>query len=62
MKYTYIDFDNPKKTRFTRGQFIGWSCGLGIKRAIFALKNTDLCIPEYLLTPETKKAIGDARN
>jgi len=60
MKYTYKDFITGK-TRFTRGEFIGWTPGTGIigaKFAIFHNRSVDVLVPEYLLTAETRASIG----
>ena len=63
MKYTYKDFVTGK-IRFTRGDFIGWTSGTGIigaKYAVFHNRSVDILVPEYLLTPETRTAIKEAR-
>jgi len=62
MKYTYKDFVTGK-IRFTRGRFEGWTPGTGIigaKYAIFRTKATEVLIPEYLLTQDTRAAIKAA--
>lgn len=57
--YTYRDMDEPGKIRHTRGVFVGWWRDnlFGIPRAVFALTRTEVLIPHYLLTPETRQAI-----
>ena len=63
MKHTYKDFVTGK-IRFTRGRFEGWTPGTGIigaKYAIFRTKATEIFVPEYLLTKETRTAIEAAK-
>jgi len=58
---TYKDFETGKIHR-TRGLFIGWTLPSGIvgaPYAIFQRRRSNLFIPEYLLTSETKKRIDD---
>ena len=62
MKHTYKDFVTGK-IRFTKGRFDGWTPGTGIigaKYAIFRTKATEILVPEYLLTKETKDQITHA--
>ena len=56
--YTYKDFVTGKLKR-TYGRFVKWHIG-GIAGvyAVFSLPASNLFIPAYCLTPETKKAIG----
>ena len=58
-KYTYRDFVNPKKKCWTRGTFIAWTQDgpLNAWGAFFHRRASDLWIPEYLLTPETRKML-----
>lgn len=64
-KYTYyaVDssmFPSKKKVRFTRGTFAGWTSRMGVanvRYAIFRNTATELLIPVYDLTKETKEAI-----
>ena len=64
-KYTYYHVDPrvfpyKKKVRFTRGEFAGWTPRMGIanvRYAIFRNKVTELLIPVYDLTKETKEAV-----
>ena len=61
-KHTFRDFVTGK-IRFTRGRFEGWTPGTGIigaKYAIFRTKATEVLIPEYLLTKETKAILAKA--
>ena len=54
--YKYKDIHN--KTHRTCGRFIGWMVdGLGIRRAIFALRTREWLIPDYCLLPETKEQL-----
>ena len=55
VKYTYRDFISLKR-RFTRGTFSNWTKGgtLNVWYAIFNTPRTRVCIPEYLLTAQTK--------
>lgn len=60
-KYTYRDIIT-KKIRYTTGKFIGWTEPTGllsVKYAVFRRQKTDLIVPEYLLTPETKELINE---
>lgn len=57
--YTYKDFASGKIKR-TRGRFSNWSDPTGplnARYAIFANKKGAVCVPEYLLTKETKERI-----
>lgn len=59
--YTYKDFVSGKIKR-TRGKFSNWSDPtgpMGAKYAIFANKKGVVCVPEYLLTKETKEQIKE---
>lgn len=59
-KYTYHDRDTGK-LRFTRGTFVGWTPATGLleaQYAIFRTPSTDVMVPEYLLTKETKEKIN----
>jgi hypothetical protein len=58
MKYTYKDITTGR-TRFTRGVFVGWQTGglLNVKHAEFHTQRGCLFVPEYCLTPETKKQL-----
>lgn len=64
-KYTYNSVDprvSPykKKVRFTRGTFAGWTPPMGLVKvpyAIFRNKATEILIPVYDLTKETKARI-----
>ena len=63
MKHTYKDFVTGK-IRFTKGIFIGWTAGAGIiqvKYAIFKTRASEILVPEYLLTKETKAQIKEAQ-
>jgi hypothetical protein len=58
-RYEYRDFVTGEK-RYTRGQFEKWSEPTGpldIRYAIFKCRRSRVCIPYYLLTPETKTRI-----
>lgn len=64
-RYTY-NFVDPgfgpfkKRVRFTRGTFAGWTPRMGpvnVRYAIFRNKATELLIPVYDLTKETKDRI-----
>jgi hypothetical protein len=67
MSYTYR-YRDPRvigpcevKVKHTRGCFDGWTEKMGIahvRYAIFRNQASELLIPEYDLTPETKLAIG----
>ncbi|MDO8357297.1 MAG: hypothetical protein Q7U76_12980 [Nitrospirota bacterium] len=65
-KYTYNSVDPrvfpfKKTVRFTRGEFAGWTPPMGIvnaRYAIFRNKATELLIPVYDLTKETKERIN----
>ena len=55
--YTFKDFVTGKIKR-TRGKFAGWvTDGMDIRRAVFELPSGEHYVPEYCLTPETKKAL-----
>ena len=61
--YTYKDFQTGK-TRRTSGKFDGWTPPTGllnIPYAIFRTAKTNILVPAYLLTPETKTAIAQAK-
>lgn len=61
--YNYVDPGMgpfKKRVRFTRGKFAGWTPRMGIANvpyAIFRNKATELLIPVYDLTKETKERI-----
>lgn len=60
-KYTYRDFITGK-VRFTRGKFAGWTEETGLVKvpyAIFDNPKSTVFVPVYLLTPETRAAIGN---
>ena len=56
--FTYKDFVTGK-IHYTRGKFSNWTRGgpLNAWYAVFNTRKTHVCIPEYLLTPETRAAI-----
>jgi hypothetical protein len=57
-KYTYRDFET-KKPRWTRGQFREWTEPTGllnVRYAVIDRERSELFIPEYCLTPETRRA------
>lgn len=67
-RYTYRWID-PKTwkpgvkpvIRFTRGTFAGWTAPMGLANvpyAMFRNRSSELFIPIYDLTPETKAKIG----
>ncbi len=58
-RYTYKDFQTGKK-RWTRGRFAGWGQGgpLNVRYAIFQTRRIALLVPEYCLSPETRKALN----
>ncbi len=59
MKHTYKDFVTGK-IHFTRGRFDGWTAGTGLigaKYAIFRNRASEILVPEYLLTKETRDMI-----
>jgi len=58
--YRFKDFDTGKH-RFTRGRFAGWTSSTGllkVRYAVFALKASEILVPEYLLTFETKQMLS----
>ncbi len=58
---TYMDFLTGKK-RSTRGKFTGWRSGKGflcVRFAIIERQRSVLLIPEYLLTPSSRKSLKD---
>jgi hypothetical protein len=62
MSYTYKDFQTGK-IRQTQGRFVGWTAPtglLGARYAIFARPRSQILVPEYLLSPESKTAIAKA--
>jgi len=59
--YTYKDLSTGKVRR-TMGTFNNWSTPTGplnARYAIFANKRGVVCIPEYLLTKESKEKIKE---
>lgn len=57
--YAYKDFVSGKIKR-TRGKFSNWSERTGplnARYAIFVNKKGVVCVPEYLLTKETKERL-----
>jgi len=57
--YTYKDFVTGKPKR-TRGRFAGWTQPTGllqVRYAIFRNRYSDILVPEYCLTPETRLAV-----
>jgi hypothetical protein len=55
-RYEYKDFVTGEK-RHTRGKFEKWSEPTGplnVRYAIFKCPRNRVCVPCYLLTPETK--------
>lgn len=67
--YTYIEFisfdpgDYRTRIRRTFGKFSGWRVGgpIGARYALFRNKRSEIFIPEYCLTKETRSKIGEAR-
>jgi len=62
VRYTYKDFVTGK-IKHTRGTFAGWSEPTGplnVPYAIFVNPKGQVCVPEYLLTRETREAIKTA--
>ena len=58
MKWYYYRDIITNKLRRTRGIFAGWIVdGLDIRRAVFVLKRGEWLIPDYCLTPETRKEL-----
>ena len=62
MTYTYKDFMGGKglRTKRTYGIFSGWTKPTGllnVRYAIFKNPKSDVLVPEYLLTKETKAKI-----
>ncbi len=58
-KFTYKDLATGK-IRWTRGEFQGWTKETGLLKAryaVFRTTVTEILVPEYLLTMETKAAI-----
>lgn len=61
VKYTFKDFVTGKQ-RWTRGNFVGWTESTGLlnaRYAIFQRPRSDLLVPEYLLTKESKQTIAN---
>ena len=67
-RYTYKwikPSSNPpfiKRIRFTRGKFCGWTPPMGLVNvpyAIFRNRASEVLVPIYDLTPETRAAIGE---
>lgn len=58
-KYTYRDFATGK-TRYTRGQFAGWTQPTGplnARYAIFCRKGDTLYVPAYCLSKESREQL-----
>jgi len=58
---TYKEIQSSKIHR-TKGLFVGWTKPtgiLGVPYAIFQRPHSQLIIPEYLLTKQTKSRIAD---
>ncbi len=56
--YSYRDFAT-QKLKHTRGKFSHWENGgpLNVRYAVFANRCSDVLVPEYSLTAETKRKI-----
>ena len=58
--YTYKDIMG--KIKRTRGEFSGWTQPTGLlhaRYAIFKNPKSDVLVPEYLLTTETRERINE---
>lgn len=55
-RYAYKDFATGRPT-YTRGSFTGWLKGgpLDVFYAVFVCRRTEIMVPEYCLTPETRR-------
>lgn len=58
--YSFRDFASGR-TKRTRGKFVGWTRGgpLNARYAIFQNRASDVLVPEYCLTAETRKRIAE---
>ena len=59
--YTYKDFETGKLRR-TRGKFAGWTRQTGALNARYARfrnRYSEVLVPDYCLTPETRRAIRE---
>jgi hypothetical protein len=58
-RYFYRDIVT-KKTKYTKGKFVGWSDRTGLLNvhyAGFARRSDVIWVPEYCVMPETKKIL-----